>query len=66
MNISEAQAELSALRRQLEESLNDFHKRTGLIVNVYIHHTDMTQFGSERRTVIHSVEIEGFVKDGSA
>lgn len=64
MNMGEAQAELNTLRKSIEEKLNDFHKRTGLIVEVYVSHVDVTEFGHTRRNVIHQVEVRGSLRDG--
>lgn len=64
MNLGQAQQELNALRQQFESALNDFHQRTGLIIDVQVSHVDVTEFGHTRRRVVHVVELSGAIKDG--
>lgn len=64
MIISQAQQELNTLRQQFEAAIDDYHQRTGLVVDVQVSHLDVTEFGSTRRRVVHSVVMVAAIKDG--
>lgn len=65
MNIADIQSELNAIANSIQEQLNDFHKKTGLLVNVEVDELDVTPFGMEGRKVHYSISLRATVAEVS-
>lgn len=58
MNIDEAQGDLNVIANMIQEQLNGFHKRTGMLVDVHVGETETTEFQDSHRRVHYSVSLE--------
>jgi hypothetical protein len=57
MTIEQTEQEMEVLKAQLDSTINEFHRRTGLPINIYINQIDATDFQSAKPKYFYEAHI---------